>query len=187
MISPRANAIALLTGLSLLIHIDDAVPQACATMQTTDDGSLLQGGTLNWIWITNGINAGAFDLDQYSNGYIVGGMGNPGCNPTDSYSTTGTMNNNGGFYLTSTYQGNYLGCASTVNMRGTLSGAGCTAANGNWSNSSGLAGSFTMTHGCYVSTGETNQVFQGWAQQTNQGIVYEAAVFQVQVAPLTFN
>jgi hypothetical protein len=182
-VSRRANTLALLAGLTLLIHIEDAVPQACATMQTTDGDVLVQGGTLNWVWTTTG----AFDLDQDSNGRIIGGLGQPNCAPTESYSTTGAMNNSGGFSLTSTEQGSTFGCASTLNMSGKLSGAGCTVASGSWSNSGGLAGSFNMTHGCYVPTGETNQVFKGFQSRTQGGGVYEVAVFQMQVAPLTFN
>src|SRR6267154_1249303 len=141
MVSLRTNVVALIAGLILLIRIDDAVPQACATMQTTDDGSLLQSGTLNWAW-TGAIDT--FDLDQDSNGNIAGTLYPIACSPNDyyGYSTTGTMNNSGGFSLSSAYRGSNPGCATTLTMSGTVSGAGCTAANGNWNNSSGLFGTF---------------------------------------------
>jgi hypothetical protein len=186
----RETIIALITGLNLLIHIDDAVPQACATMQTIDDvyHNLGSGATLNWSWAGA---ADSFDLDQDSNGRIAGTLSPPTCSLGDYYTTTGIINDSGAFSLSSTYHGNYLGCATTLNMSGKVSGAGCTAANGSWSNSSGLAGSFNMTHGCYFPTGETNQVFQGFVQRTNtnNGVtaVYEAAAFLMQLAPLSFN
>ena len=188
-ISHRANAIALLVGLSQLVCIQDAVPQACATMQTDNNGQVLNQGGNGPAWVWTG--TGAFNLDQNSNGLITGNEGypncNPGANPPDFYTTTGIMNNNGGFSLTSTYQGSYPGCATTLTMSGTVSAPGCNVANGNWSNSGGLSGTFKMTHGCYYPTGETNQAFQGWAQQIQGSFVYEKAIFQVQLAPLVFN
>jgi hypothetical protein len=62
MVSPRVAIIALLTGLSLLIQIDDAVPQACATKQTTSDViNFISTGysTIAWDWRSTG----AFDLN----------------------------------------------------------------------------------------------------------------------------
>jgi hypothetical protein len=44
-----------------------------------------------------------------------------------------------------------------------------------------------MSHGCFVPSGETNQVFKQWAEVTNGSTVNEAAVFQLQLSPLTFN
>jgi hypothetical protein len=55
MVSLRANAFALLAGLSLFIHVDDAVPQACATPEiAARDVSLTfvvgsNGCTINYV------------------------------------------------------------------------------------------------------------------------------------------
>jgi hypothetical protein len=182
----RCRIISLFAGLFLIAYMNDAVPQACATMQTDNNAQvMLQSGTLNWVWT----GTGTFNLNQNSNGLISGNLGDPNCNPgsNDFYDTTGSINASGGFSLASTYHGNTAGCASTLSMSGTLRGAGCTMAEGSWSNSGGLGGSFTMTHGCFVPTGEANQAFEGFQSRTQGGGVYEVAVFQMQVAPLIFN
>jgi hypothetical protein len=188
MLSRRANALALLVGFSLLIHIDDAVPQACATMQTYDPDHPVNlqppasPYTDAWFWA----GTGSASLSQNSSGLISGDLVSSNqCG--DSFITSGAMNNQGGFSLTSTDSNPSFGCTSTLYMSGTVSGAGCTVASGSWHNTSNQSGSFSMNHGCYFPFGETNQVFQGWAQQTNGGYVYEYAGFLVQLSPLTFN
>jgi hypothetical protein len=189
----RANAIALLAAFSLLIHIEDAVPQACATMQTYDPNypvilqpPVNQTNAGAWHWA----GTGDFVLRyQNSNGSIAGSLESYGSQCGDTYNTTGGINAQGGFNLTSTDATSpSLGCTSTLYMSGTVSGAGCTVASGSWHNTSNLSGSFSMTHECYVPTGETNQVFTGWEQNQNpNGAVYESARFLMQLAPLTFN
>jgi hypothetical protein len=194
MVSRYANTFALLAGLSLLIHMDDAVPQACATLQTynPNDPVAVQGsgGFEAGLWHWAG--TGDFTLNQNSSGSIAGGIGTLNGACPDNYLTTGVMNDQGGFSLTSTDETSpSLGCTSTLYMSGKVSGAGCTVASGSWHNTSSQSGSFNMTHECFVPTGETNQVFQGFVQRTNtiNGVtaVYEAAAFLMQLAPLSFN
>jgi hypothetical protein len=196
--SSRTTIVSLFMGISLIVYFDDAVPQVCATLQTynPDYPVAIQAGSGGQDW--NWPNTGSFILNQNSNGIVDGGLQNAGPCP-DNYNTTGVMNNQGGFSLTSNDEVSpSLGCAQTLNMSGTVNGGaacptenngncGCTVASGTWNNSSGLNGSFSMSHGCFVPSGETNQVFKQWAEVTNGSTVNEAAVFQLQLSPLTFN
>lgn len=192
MVSPRVNVFALLTGLSLLVYMNNAVPQACATIATVGTGTTVVDGIGGWNWVTTGF----LQLSQNSNGFVTGTMAgyvSSTCSGTDEYyNVQGGMNKFGEFSLALTYTGSDSGCAPTINMSGTVGGAGCTTASGSWSNSRGLSGPLgSMTQGCQIPTGEGSQVFQNWAQST-QTIVsggttttatYDVAVFQMQLAP----
>ena len=105
---------------------------------------------------------------------------------TDYYNSSGTIDNGGNFSLTSTHVGNTASCANSLSMKGNVSGPGCTSANGTWTNSGGNGGTFYMNHSCFYPTGETNQVFQGFHSVVSSA-VYEAATFQLQLAPLSYN
>jgi hypothetical protein len=167
--SSRTTIVSLFMGISLIVYFDDAVPQVCATLQTynPDYPVAIQAGSGGQDW--NWPNTGSFILNQNSNGIVDGGLQNAGPCP-DNYNTTGVMNNQGGVSLTSNDEVSpSLGCAQTLNMSGTVNGGaacptenngncGCTVASGTWNNSSGLNGSFSMSHGCFVPSGETNQV-----------------------------
>lgn len=186
MVLPRVNAIALLTGFILLVSaVKEAVPQACASMATLGTGTIVVNGISGWNWTTTG----ALQLRQNSNGAISGQMAgyvSSSCSGNDEfYNAAGDINSSGGFALSLTYTGGDSGCAPIINISGTVTGPGCATANGSWSNDRGLSGALTMVElGCQIPTGETNQVFQGWEQQTKNGSTYEAAVFNVQAAPV---
>jgi hypothetical protein len=183
-IPSHANVIALMAGLSLLIHIDDALPaEACASMATVNTGTN-QVGLSGWEWSTTG----HFYLSQSSNGGLTGRMAgyvSSSCSGTDEYyNMNGAFNSsNGNFSLTATYTGSNSGCAPIINMSGTVTGPGCTAASGSWSNDRGLSGPLAMTQACQVPMGETVPAFQSWS--TAPPDTFPVAIFYQQLSPAT--
>jgi hypothetical protein len=123
MVSLRTTVMVLIAGLILLFHIDNAAAQACATM-TSYGPTLGPGGSRGWSWT----DTGNWVLQQDSLGALFGDMVTqlaPTCPSNEIYRATGHLSGNGQFSLTSTYTGTVAGCATTINMSGTVSGPGC--------------------------------------------------------------
>jgi hypothetical protein len=174
---------ALLIGTSLVIPLATraAVP-ACATAQGDwqDITGAGPGGSGSWALQVDD-RGNISGTHRYSNSSATCKSG--------TWGVSGQMRSGGQFQLTATWPEKLFvrpaACALTITRSGSIAQPGCNAASGNWTNSGGASGTFSMSHGCDRPSGdgETTPVFESW----NDGGAGTIAKFTQSLLPTNFN
>jgi hypothetical protein len=163
----------------LALDVSAASP-SCATAQgswTDETGS------------GNGSGTWGLTVDDRGNISGIHRYSNPGtiC-PGGDWGVQGQMRSNGQFELTATWNSLFTrpaGCAEKMSRKGTLQQPGCNVANGSWTNSGGVSGTFKMSHSCDVpnGSGETTPAFRFWSDGGSGTTAY----FEQSLLPTNFN
>jgi hypothetical protein len=157
---PKTNCRAFVIGVILTLIFAGEVRAQMAAIACQTVAGAWTGDQGSWL-ITQAPNGGL--MGTFQNG-AKNALGN--CTQGHFWGISGTMQSDGSYFITETFdtttQTRPSNCSPTATLSGVVLSHGCNSATGSFNNSLGGSGTYSMAKSCDMPSGEATPIFVGW-------------------------